>query len=546
MSERIAVLGAGTMGRGIAQVAAQAGYGVLLYDSQPGVLEPALAEIRTDLQKAQERGKLQSSADEILSQIQTVSALMECAEADWVIEAVPEVLELKQELLGKLAELNESNVLATNTSTISVSAIASKVKNPGRVIGLHFFNPAQRMKLVEVIPALQTASKIVERALRMMQAWSKEAVQVGDSPGFLVNRVARPFYGESLRLHGEGVSKEHLDWILKGLGFPMGPFELMDLIGLDVNFAASQSVYQGFYGEPRYRPHPLQYQRVAAGMLGRKTKQGWYRYPPGPPAMPALPPKSANLPLPFIIGPNAIAKELRAKFGHTDKAAEAAFVLDCRVKLERKTRQLGSKTSGQDSSRLAPDGLERKHDFFENLPVVSLVWGHSASSALAEFGGREIAGFSLVPPISEKSVVELYAPLSGPNRATELARAYFQAHGNLTLELPDQPGGVGFRVLALLINEAVSAVAEEVSNPANLDKAMRLGTGYPRGPLEWAEIIWLKPVLRALEGLHQELGEDRYRPHPLLQRMVAAGLESFDQLSLFPPPGGKTEMEEHT
>jgi len=510
------------MGRGIAQVAAQAGHSVLLFDSQAGTLEAALSAIRDDLQKAADKGKLQGSVNSVLERIQTVSGLMECAGADWVIEAVPEVLELKQELLGKLAELNESNLLATNTSTLSVSAIASKVKNPGRVIGLHFFNPAQRMKLVEVIPALQTAPKIVARALRMMQAWGKEAVQVGDSPGFLVNRVARPFYGESLRLHGEGLSKEHLDWILKGLGFPMGPFELMDLIGLDVNFAASQSVYQGFYGEPRYRPHPLQYQRVAAGMLGRKTQQGWYSYPPGLPAMPTPPPKSDDLPLAFIVGPNAIAKELRKKFRHTDNAAEAALVLDCRVK------------------------LERKHDFFENLPVVSLVWGHSASSALAEFGGREIAGFSLVPPISEKSVVELYAPLSGPNRALELAQTYFQAHGHLTLELPDQPGGVGFRVLALLINEAVSAVAEGLASPADLDKALRLGTGYPRGPLEWAEIIWLKPVLRALEGLHQELGEDRYRPHPLLRRMVAAGLESFDQLSLFPPPGGKTEMEEHT
>lgn len=511
------------MGRGIAQVAAQAGHSVLLYDAQTGALEKALWAIQDDLQKAHEKGRLQGSVDEVLSRIRIVHELSECAQADWVIEAVPEVLELKQELLGKLSELNPSNLLATNTSTLSVSAIASKVKNPERVVGIHFFNPAQRMKLVEAIPALQTAPEVVERALKMMQTWGKEPVRVEDSPGFLVNRVARPFYGEALRLHGEGIPKEPIDWALKGMGFPMGPFELMDLIGLDVNFAASQSVYQGFYGEPRYRPHPLQSRRVAAGLLGRKTGQGWYSYPPGPPAMPSASDKSDNGPLPFIIGPNAIAKELRKKFRHTENAGQVAFVLDCRVK------------------------LERKHDFFENLPVVSLIWGHSTSSALAEFRGREIAGFSLVPPITETSVVELYAPLSGPNRALELAQTYFEAHGHLTLTLPDQPGGVGFRVLALLINEAISALAEGLTSPADLDKAMRLGTGYPRGPLEWAELVWLKPVLRALEGLYEELGEDRYRPHPLLRRMVAAGLERFDQLGLFPLTGGKTEtLEEPT
>lgn len=425
-----------------------------------------------------------------------------------MIEAAPEKLELKQELLGKLGALNPSNLLATNTSTFSISAIAGKVPQPERVLGLHFFNPAQRMKLVEVIGGLQTRPDLLKRATGLMRAWGKEPVQVADTPGFLVNRVARPFYGEALRLHSEGVPKEHIDWILRGLGFPMGPFELMDLIGLDVNYAASSSVYQAFYGEPRYRPHPLQYQRVAAGLLGRKTGQGWYSYPPGPPTPPEPPAaQTGGIPLPLIIGPNPLAQELRARFRYTESVAEAQFVMDCRVK------------------------LERKHDFFENLPVVSLVWGHSASSVQAEFQGRPLAGFSLVPPIGEKAIVELYAPLRGENKALELAQSYFRAHGHTTLVLQDQPGGVGFRILALLINEAISALAEGVASPADLNRAMRLGTGYPLGPLEWAEHLWLKPLLRALEGLHAELGEDRYRPHPLLRRMVAAGLETFGDLS---------------
>ncbi|MFN3390635.1 MAG: 3-hydroxyacyl-CoA dehydrogenase [Meiothermus ruber] len=521
MKETVAILGAGTMGRGIAEVAALAGHAVWLYDPLEAALERALTEIRTDLQKLAEKGRLVGTVDEVLARIQPTQSLEDCAKAAWVIEAAPEQLELKQELLGQLGQLNPDNILASNTSTFSISAIAARVKHPERVLGLHFFNPAQRMKLVEVVGGLQTAPALLQRALELMQSWGKEPVQVVDAPGFLVNRVARPFYGEALRLHGEGIAKEHIDWILRGLGFPMGPFELMDLIGLDVNYAASTSVYQAFYGEPRYRPHPLQYQRVAAGMLGRKTGQGWYTYPPGPPRPPTPPPvQTQDTPLPLIVGPNPLAQELRARFRHTENAAEAQFVLDCRVK------------------------LERKHDFFENLPVVSLVWGHSASSVQAEFRERPVAGFSLVPPIGEQAIVELFAPLSGANQALELAQTYFRAHGHHTLLLPDQPGGVGFRILALLINEAVSALAEGVASPADLNRAMRLGTGYPLGPLEWAERLWLKPVLRALEGLQAELGEDRYRPHPLLRRMVAAGLETFGNLSLAPYAKGDLQTRE--
>ncbi|GIW24797.1 3-hydroxyacyl-CoA dehydrogenase NAD-binding domain-containing protein [Meiothermus sp.] len=520
MKETVAILGAGTMGRGIAQVAAMARHPVWLYDPYPAAIEKALTEIRADLQKMAEKGRLPEPVEAVLARLHPTGSLEDCARADLVIEAVPEQLELKQELLGKLGELNPYNILATNTSTFLVSAVAARVEHPGRVLGLHFFNPAQRMKLVEVVGGLQTDPTLLERMHTLMQAWGKEPVQVVDAPGFLVNRVARPFYGEALRLYGEGIPKEHIDWIMRGLGFPMGPFELMDLIGLDVNYAASSSVYQSFYGEPRYRPHPLQFQRVAAGLLGRKSGQGWYRYPPGPPPLPAPPPAQTQaIPLPLIIGPNPLAKELRARFQHTENVAEARFVLDCRVM------------------------LERKHDFFENLPVVSLVWGHSASSIQAEFRGRALAGFSLVPPVGEKAVVELYAPLSGANQALRLAQTYFGAHGYNTLVLPDQPGGVGFRILALLINEAVSALAEGVAGPTDLNRAMRLGTGYPLGPLEWAERIWLKPVLRALDGLHAELGEDRYRPHPLLRRMVAAGLETFGDL---PGVSTREDWQTHT
>lgn len=505
MPREIAVLGAGTMGRGIAQVAAQAGHTVWLYDPNAPALERAKAEIGADLAKQAEKGRLAEAPEAVLERVLIAAELNDgIAAAAWVIEAAPENLELKQKLLAQAARLAPEAILATNTSTLSVSAIAAACPRPERVIGLHFFNPAPRMRLVEVIPGLRTAPEVTEEALELARSWGKEPVRVADMPGFLVNRVARPFYGEALRLHGEGIPKEHIDWIARGLGFPMGPFELMDLIGLDVNLAASRSVYEGFFGEPRYRPHPLQAQRVAAGMLGRKTGAGWYPYPPGPPPPPEAP--SANLeqaPTAFIVGPHPLAQALRQRYRHTEDIAKADLVLDCRVK------------------------TERKESFSEPLPVVTLVWGHSTSAALGIYSDRPVAGFSLVPPLSEKSIAEVYAPLSGANPAVQLAKRYFEAHGHRVLELPDQPGGVGFRILALLINEAVSAVAEGLATPADLDRAMRLGTGYPRGPLEWAEAIWLKPVLRALESLHDELGEDRYRPHPLLYRMVASGSQSF-------------------
>ncbi|RDI94894.1 3-hydroxybutyryl-CoA dehydrogenase [Meiothermus sp. QL-1] len=496
MEETVAVLGAGTMGRGIAQVAAAAGHPVLLYDPHPAALESALADIQAGLEKRQPAA---------LGRIQPTQALEACAQAGLVIEAAPEELALKQELLARLGALNPQSLLASNTSTLSISAIAARVPDPSRVLGLHFFNPAPRMRLVEVIGGLETDPALLEKASQLMRRWGKEPIRVKDAPGFLVNRVARPFYGEALRLHAEGVPKEHIDWIMRGLGFPMGPFELMDLIGLDVNLAASSSVYQGFFGEPRYQPHYLQQQKVAAGHLGRKSGVGWYRYPPGPPPTPTPPNPRTDHPLPLILGPNPLAAALRARFPHAENPAEAAFVLDCRVK------------------------PERKHSLPEPLPVVTLVWGHSVSRLQAEHKGP-LAGFSLVPPIGERAIVELYAPLSGPNPALALAQSYFEAQGHLCLLLPDQPGGVGFRILALLINEAISALAEGLASPAEIDRAMRLGTGYPLGPLEWAERIWLKPVLRALEGLHEELGEARYRPHPLLRRMVAAGLEDFRNL----------------
>jgi 3-hydroxybutyryl-CoA dehydrogenase len=485
--ETIAIIGAGTMGRGIAEVAAMAGYSVLLYDAQPEVVQKAIKGLEHNLQRHVEKGRLKEPVTAVLARVKAVG-LEDCAGASIAIEAVPETLEIKQSILAKLGDLNPGMVLATNTSTLSISAIAAKITGPERVVGMHFFNPVQRMQLVEVVPGIQTSPETAEKVFKLAQAWDKDPIKVRDYPGFLVNRIARPFYGEALRIHGENVPRAQIDWIIKGLGFPMGPFELMDLIGLDVNLAASRSVYEGFFGEAKYRPHPLQAQRVAAGLLGRKTGRGWYRYPEGLPVRPAA--ADAASPVAYIVGPNALAKEMQ-RFKHTPDVSKADFVLDCRI------------------------DLKRKLDFAEDLPVVTLVWGHSVSAALKQYGNRPVAGFSLVPAVGEAAVAEI----SGENnRATKLAQQYFSAHGHLALHLKDQPGGIGFRILALVINEAISVLAEG-NSADDIDRAMRMGMAHPRGPIEWAKIIGLKPVLRALEGLQTELGEI-YRPHPLLRQMA--------------------------
>ena len=508
----VAVLGAGTMGRGVAQVAAQAGHEVVLYDAFPEALEKASSELKDIFEMLHAKGRLEHPA-EVLARIAFSSSLEDVRDADWIIEAVPEDLNLKRDVFRELGDLGERTVLATNTSTLSVSSIAAATSRPERVVGLHFFNPAPLLELVEVVPGAATDLGVVEEARFFVQGLGKTPVVARDAPGFIVNRVARPFYGEALKLHGEGLPVETIDRIMRGLGFRMGPFELMDLIGIDVNYAAAKSVYEQFFHEPRYRPHPLQRSMVEAGLLGRKTGRGFYRYPRETPpdekngrGMSAL--------RPYLIGPEDLL-ELYKDFPQVDNPAEADFVLDLY----------------SDPIGLSLDEAHHETLLNSDLPVVRLLWGGSSSVLAGDVAPNELAGFSLVPPFERGRTVELCVPLGqGDTDAVRLAGAYFEAQGLATVRIPDTPGGVGFRILAMIVNEAVSAVAEKLAPPAAIDTAMRLGTNYPLGPLEWSEVLGLENVLVGLQGLFEELGEDRYRPHPLLKRMVAAGLQRWNEL----------------
>ena len=279
---KIGVLGAGTMGAGIAQVAAQAGFDTLLYDVSQEFIDRGLGRIRTFLEGSRKRGKLFAEQEQqILARLKGTLKLEDFSGVGLVIEAVPEQIELKREIFKKLdAACGIETILATNTSSFSVTVIAAAARRRERVLGLHFFNPPPLMALVEVVQGEQTGAATMETATELVRRMGKTPVAAKDTPGFIVNRIARPFYNEALRiLNDGGATVETIDKVMKGAGgFPMGPFELMDLIGIDINFAATQSLFEAFFHDPRFRPSPIQQRMFLAGNLGRKTGRGFYTY----------------------------------------------------------------------------------------------------------------------------------------------------------------------------------------------------------------------------------------------------------------------------
>lgn len=279
--ETVAVVGSGTMGRGIVQSVALSGRTVILYDLAPEMLEKAVRVIHATIDEGVRRGKTNPEvASKAREAITPTTELAEAAWVDLVIEAVPEELELKRKVFGRLDAAAQSHtILASNTSSLSISAIAASTHRPERVIGLHFFNPAHIMRLVEIIRGDSTSDETLAASQSFVNSLEKTPVVCGDSPAFIVNRIARPFYGEAFRMLGERVtSPEEIDRLIESLGFKMGPFQLLDLIGLDVNLAVTQSVYDAYYQDPKYRPHPIQQRLVQSGRLGRKSGRGLYVY----------------------------------------------------------------------------------------------------------------------------------------------------------------------------------------------------------------------------------------------------------------------------
>lgn len=283
--KNIGIIGSGTMGSGIAQVAATAGCKVKLYDTNQGALDRAKASLEKILSRLIAKGRIdEAEKTRIQNNISYVDTLKDLSDADLTIEAIIENLEIKQKVFSELESyVSDSCIIASNTSSLSIASIASSLQKPERCIGIHFFNPAPLMKLVEVIPAVQTSKEVLDISVAMITDWKKVVAVAKDTPGFIVNRVARPFYGESLRIYEEGLADfSTIDWSLKTLGgFRMGPFELMDFIGNDVNYTVTETVFTAFYFDPRYKPSFTQKRLSEAGYLGRKSGKGYYDYSEG-------------------------------------------------------------------------------------------------------------------------------------------------------------------------------------------------------------------------------------------------------------------------
>ncbi len=494
----VGVVGAGTMGAGIAQVAATHGHRVLLHDTAPGVAEAAVAAVRTRLDAAVAKGRLDAAtAAAVAGRIVAASSLDELAGAGLVIEAVVERLDIKQELFAKLEALVASDaVLATNTSSLSVTAIAAGLDHPHRVVGMHFFNPAPVMPLVEVVSGDATATAVAATVAATATAWGKTPVCCTSTPGFIVNRVARPFYGEALRLLAEGAADAAtIDAVVtEAGGFRMGPFALMDLVGLDVSLAVSRSVYEQTFGDTRFAPNVIQQGLVDAGRLGRKTGRGFHDYrAEGVPVAPATVDGSGPVPAEVVMVGDP---------GH------AAALVD-RIA-----------ASGMPLRRLAGDGGPGR--LLVGDAVVVPTDGTTATELVARLGVTEVAVIDLVGDGATATRVAVADADQAQRQPGERFAAAVAPAGLAVSPVGDTPGLVVMRIVAQLASVAADAVTLAVADPGDIDTAMRLGTNYPRGPLAWAEEIRITTVVGVLDRLRAFYGEDRYRVASRLRRAALA------------------------
>ena len=505
----VAVVGAGTMGAGIALVAARAGHPVRLLDVRPDAARAAVAELVARLDSLAARGRITAdqarAAAERLSAVAGTADLAGCAV---VVEAVAEDLAVKRGLFADLETVVDAGaLLATNTSSLSVTAVASGLRHPGRVVGLHFFNPADRMRLVEVVRGEATDPPVVDDAVDLARAWDKTPVVCTSTPGFVVNRVARPYYGEAQRMVEEGVADPAtVDAVLREAGaFPLGPFELTDLVGQDVNLAVSRSVWEQTFHDPRYAPTVFQQRLVDAGRLGRKTGRGVYAYDALGRACDATPSTEPPRPAPAHV----VVQTFEGRTGFDvmapllDRIAAGGVVVE-RVELDEQDGDLptpGIPLPGG-AHLLETYGVAASGSYAsDGRPVVLLDWAHDATTCTRV----ALSASADCPPVSLAAAVGLC-----------------QAAGVAVSVVGESPGGIVARTVAMLVNEAVDLVGRGEATAEDVDVAMILGTGYPSGPLEWGE----RPGVDApfvLERLHEAFPTGRYRLSPLFERAERAG-----------------------
>jgi len=492
----VGVIGVGVMGAGIAQVAAAAGHTVLLVDAQPEAVARARAAIEKDLRAGVAKGKVAAGdAQATLARLQPAADWAALARCALVIDAIVEDLAAKRDLVARLQQVVPADcIVATNTSSLSITAIAAGSPRPERVVGMHFFNPPTRMRLVEVVSGVDTAPEVARTAFATAEAWGKKAATAKCTPGFIVNRIARPFYGEAwLVLAENAAAPATLDAIVRDCGgFPMGPFELMDLIGHDVNFKVTQSVFEATFGDRRYAPSLAQQELVRAGRLGRKSGRGIYDFRDGatkPP--PAVEPGSDPVRRVIAVGSLGIATPIITRLERagidvvrvqgTGGAAGAGW-------LEIGTARLTMSDGRPATRRAAEDG-------YEHLILFDLALDYAATPRLA------------LAPADQCGTAALRTVCA------TLAKGGFACS-----PMDDVAGMIVLRTIAMLVNEAADAVAYGICTADAIDDAMRYGVNYPRGPMAWAESVGLDFFARVLANLREHYGAERYRTSVLIQR----------------------------
>jgi 3-hydroxybutyryl-CoA dehydrogenase len=506
----IAVVGSGAMGSGIAQVAASAGHQVRLYDTRPEAVAKAIAGIVKAYDKLVEKGRMGAAeADLARERLQPAASTAELKDAALVVEAIVEDLDVKRSLFAELEGIvGPDCILATNTSSISVTAIAAQLQRPERLVGMHFFNPVPLMALVEVVEGVATDKGVADIVYATAEAWGKNPVHAKSTPGFIVNRVARPYYAEALRLLQEQAADvATLDAVMRDCGgFRMGPFELMDLIGHDVNFSVTQSVFKAYFNDPRFTPSVLQQELVNAGFLGRKSGRGFYRY-------------GDDVPAPAVQAEPLAERPSTVRITRKRDLPDPAFDPLLAVVTERLAAHgiVPSHPSMFDGS----DTIEEPA-FHVHGAAIYLTDGRSATQRAADDKHPNTVLFDLMLEPAKATRIALARADQCSEEAWQGAVGMFQAAGFTVTRLDDVPGMAVMRTVAMLANEAADAVNQGVCNARAVDIAMQKGVNYPCGPLAWADKVGLRHIAAVLHNLGQAYGEDRYRVSPLLKRKLAA------------------------
>jgi 3-hydroxybutyryl-CoA dehydrogenase len=494
--QKVAVIGAGAMGRGIAQIAAQAGSQVWLYDTQPEAIAKARVAVFQQWDKLQEKGRLTTEALEgYKSRLLAASSLQELAECDLVVEAIVEKLEIKKSLFTDLEKvLKPEAVLATNTSSLSVTAIAAALQRPAQFAGYHFFNPVPLMKVVEVIAGLKTNPQVCERLTEFARQMGHTPVQAQDTPGFIVNHAGRGYGTEALRIVSEGVADfATIDRILRDqVGFKLGPFELFDLTALDVSHHVIEAIYHQYYEEPRYRPNVITAQRLAGGVVGKKVGEGFYKYAEGVAQVPAEPP------VPVVVNTPPVWVSPRAAR---------------RMELLQLLKNLGAHI--ETGASPSPEAL---------TIVAPLGFDITTVAVVERLDPARTVGIDMLFDDGATKRRVLATNPATRNDMRDAAHALFARDGKAVSVIRDSGGFVTQRVVATIVNIASDICQQRICSPQDLETAVTLGLAYPMGPLAMGNRLGPDSILEVLFNLQTVYGDPRYRPSPWLRRRGAIGL----------------------